>query len=212
MNRQEVKMKKHKRINKYLLIVVILLVALTGCQQQVKMTQKIIDQDSPLLKILVQSSDFSSGWKWEEIDTKQENMLAATQNYSFTETASRVFTGMYGSEKRSGYIVHTLKLYSQHSPDLSNIKFELGPLENARQFQPRLVPVGVAMRSECWGEVDKLPQASGVTCSVIVQYEHIISYVVIVAPGTMDRSILENVLNQLLTKVDEKIHQSDNTH
>jgi hypothetical protein len=188
------------------LVLSIACICLSACQAQLEDSLDRTANGSKLSDALVQQSDFLGDWRW----TREGNMQrveSTSQNPQVVEQVMRTLRGDYGAEKYYFTVAHILESYEQHPPQLGLDQFrkDMG-LTSQQSIRLNLKPFGTTMVEECWK--GSKPD-SEIVCKVIVTYQHLNSDITVYAPVQIDETDLAEILDHLLSKIDQRIKAID---
>jgi hypothetical protein len=156
-----------------------------------------------LLEGLIQEIDLSREWHWIRESIFQHAETPTPQNQQMFESAMRVLSGDFGTERYYVTIAHGLERYQQNPPQPQIAEFQsaLG-LTNTTTLSLNLVPLGAPTSAKCW-------KSSETVCDIVTSYSHLLSRVVVYAPSQLNDATLMEILNQVLSTVDSRIKVID---
>lgn len=188
------------------LVLLIICASLSACQLLLQKTQTVADPSSPLLKILMQESDFSAEWHWIRDSVYQENLMPTEENKHLVERANRTLTGEYGPEKYYIKIIHYLERYEQEPDSSIVINPEDWGFTEAETFSLAFASVGGITTAMCLRD-PRADRNNTLICEVLVRYGKTVSTLVFLGVSDMDDQTIEMIINQVLTNVDNRIKE-----
>lgn len=190
------------------ILLLVVCVYLSACQPQFTET-RIANPSSSLLNALMQDRDFSNESRWIDNSVQQQPEMPTTENNHLVESALRSLAGPYGPKAYYISVFHVLKRYEQQPPFPEDINLKRDwEAVDVQTFSPKVVSVGQSMVSECLKSPGDQKHAI-VACVVSARYSHVVSTLTLSADAKIDDQTVENVLNQILMKVDSRIKEID---
>lgn len=152
-----------------------------------------------LANLLVKESDFSDGWDWIDIQTRQGLEEPLGQNHYPVEGASRGLTGRHGPEEYYVKILHNVGLYNQDVSWVSEMN-----LANPNSQEESTIDIampGSFNKMRC----ERTPEVA--VCTVVAGYERIVSGLTVYVPNEMGKELLEKIVNEALSGIDQRISE-----
>jgi hypothetical protein len=180
---------------------------LIACKKPPKNVQEISNPTSPLLNMLMTKVDFSGNWQWEISSILQREITPTVKNNGQIEEASYGLWGFYNRNQSYATIDHTLETYASSAPipEKLDLKVDMN-MPKGEVLTPTLPLLGTETMAQCVLDPGISEQDHRAACRVVVRYENLISTFAFSSVGKMDKETIESILNEVLVKIDKRIH------
>ena len=158
---------------------------------------------TPLSFLLLDSESLNGNWKIDNKYLDQKHDLLSQDNSSSEDFASVFFVGhvQHNGENFSFTFYHNIRYYTGSIPEEPSPFTGDGYLF---EFPIRLNEVGKKTLFKCTSQSLNFPDAAFL-CEIIVNYEHIQSFLRVTGEARYGSENAETLLNQILLSIDEKI-------
>jgi hypothetical protein len=157
---------------------------------------------------LVRQTDFTGPWKWRETSLSvNEPSDSGYGEIPAADIVKQRLLGYYESDEHYAMVVHRLQRYAQSAPDLGEFQVDTtagGP--SGKAFDPGVTRLGNSTEAHCveWSSPSFLT-----ACVVEVRYTHILSILDFKIDGGISKTDIEQILNEALTHIDERVREID---
>ncbi|MCP4543492.1 MAG: hypothetical protein GY832_40790 [Chloroflexi bacterium] len=148
---------------------------------------------------LVQKSDFSGDWYWSNDHISEPNF----ETDSNAEVTFRGLAGFYDSEQFY-LITHWVRRYDQ---PMAWKKIQSPRQDSQDEFPINTILLGSSTESWCTQEVSS--EHTILECHIVVEYNYVTSHLKIYMIDQVDIQMVEVVVNEILTKIDNRIKEID---
>lgn len=179
---------------------ILLLNSCNGLQSR-KLTEP--PQNFPLSSMRLTTDDLPGQWDWVYLDSDQGSLTPTSENNFSSEYASAYLVGhnYFKDQKFTFTIYHDVRNYVKTTP-MSEAPFTDSSF--GETFSIRLVKIDGDTDSRC----SRQPNTKSnpiFLCEILVNYEYIQSFLRITGDVNAGQQMIESLINQILTNIDNRI-------